>query len=94
VMSGGREIPTLISTPAIVGIGMATASTKSIDPKSNFFISLPPYLVFIRKPLFSTLAVLICGLFFDLARRRSPSGCLRLSTFANKKSVSGYVLAH
>ena len=47
MMSGGREIPILISTPAIDGIGTTMTSTKSIDPKSNFFISLPPYLVFI-----------------------------------------------
>jgi hypothetical protein len=37
-MGGGREIPILISTPAMVGIGTMMTSDKRIDPKSNFFI--------------------------------------------------------
>jgi hypothetical protein len=36
-MGGGREIPTLISTAAIVEIVTTIASAKSIVPKSNFF---------------------------------------------------------
>jgi hypothetical protein len=39
----------LISIPAIVGIGTTIANAKRIVPKSNFFILLPPYPVFIRK---------------------------------------------
>jgi hypothetical protein len=42
-MGGGREIPILISTPAIVGIGTTIDNAKRIVPKSNFFIVLPPY---------------------------------------------------
>jgi len=42
-MGGGREIPILISTPAIVGIGTTIDNAKRIVPKSNFFILLPPY---------------------------------------------------
>jgi hypothetical protein len=48
-MGGGRGIPMLISIPAIVGIGTTIANAKRIVPKSNFFILLPPYPVFIRK---------------------------------------------
>jgi hypothetical protein len=44
-MSGGREIPMLISTPAIVEIGATITNAKSIVPKINFFISLPPFLI-------------------------------------------------
>jgi hypothetical protein len=46
-MGGGREIPILTSTPAIVGIGTTIANAKRIVPKSDFFILLPPYPVFI-----------------------------------------------
>jgi hypothetical protein len=42
-MGGGREIPILISTAAIVGIGTTIAKTKRIVPKSNVFIFLPPF---------------------------------------------------
>jgi hypothetical protein len=42
MMGGGREIPIPIFTPAIVGIGTTIANAKSIVPKSNFFILLPP----------------------------------------------------
>jgi hypothetical protein len=41
-MGGGREIPTLISTDAIVMIGNTLTNAKRIIPKSNFFILLPP----------------------------------------------------
>jgi len=44
-MGGGRGIPILISTPAIVGIGTTITNAKSIVPKSNFFILLPPILI-------------------------------------------------
>jgi hypothetical protein len=43
-MGGGRGILTCISTPAIVGIGTTITNAKSIVPKSNFFIFLPPLL--------------------------------------------------
>jgi hypothetical protein len=42
-MGGGREIPILTSTPAIVGTGMTIANASRITPKNNFFILLPPY---------------------------------------------------
>ncbi len=42
---GGRGIPMRISTPAIVGIGTAITNAKSIDPKSNLLILLPPILI-------------------------------------------------
>jgi len=42
MISGGREIPILISTPAIVMIGKPLTNAKRIVPKSNFFILLPP----------------------------------------------------
>jgi hypothetical protein len=42
-MGGGREIPILIFTAAIVGIGTTITSAKSIVPKSNFFIFSPPF---------------------------------------------------
>jgi hypothetical protein len=52
-MSGGREIPTLMSTRAIAGAGTTTANAKMIVPKSNFFIFLPPSLLFrIQTKLF------------------------------------------
>jgi hypothetical protein len=41
-MGKGREMPILTSTPAIVGIGNTSTNAKSIVPKSNFFILLPP----------------------------------------------------
>jgi hypothetical protein len=43
-MGGGRgiPIPILTSTPAFVGTGKTIANAKSIVPKSNFFILLPP----------------------------------------------------
>ena len=41
-IGGGREIPMFISTLAIVGIGMTNINVKSIIPKNNFFILLPP----------------------------------------------------
>jgi hypothetical protein len=41
-MGGGREIPILISTAAIVMIGKTLTNAKRIVPKSNFFILLPP----------------------------------------------------
>jgi hypothetical protein len=40
-MGGGREIPILISTAAIVGIGTPITNAKSIVPKSNLLILLP-----------------------------------------------------
>jgi hypothetical protein len=43
-MGGGREIPILISTSAIVGMGTTIANAERIVPKSNFFMLLPPYL--------------------------------------------------
>jgi len=42
VITGGRGIPILMFTSAIVGRGTAVMKTKSIVPKHNFFISLPP----------------------------------------------------
>jgi hypothetical protein len=42
-MGGGREIPILTSTLAIVGIGTTIANAKRIIPKRNFFILLPLY---------------------------------------------------
>jgi hypothetical protein len=45
-ISGGRGIPILIFTPAIVGIGTTTTNAKSIVAKSNFFILLPPLSIF------------------------------------------------
>jgi hypothetical protein len=45
-MGGGREIPILTSTPAIAGTEATIAHAKRIVHKSNFFIMLPPYLVF------------------------------------------------
>jgi hypothetical protein len=44
-MGGGREILTLISTAAIVGIGTTITNAKSTVPKSNFFILLPPLFI-------------------------------------------------
>jgi hypothetical protein len=41
-IGGGRGIPTCTDTCAIVGIGTEIANTKSIAPKSKFFILLPP----------------------------------------------------
>jgi hypothetical protein len=41
-MGKGREMPILTSTPAIVGIGNTRTKAKSIVPKNNFFILLPP----------------------------------------------------
>jgi hypothetical protein len=41
-MGGGRGIPTLIFTCAIVGIGTTIANTKRTAPKDNVFIFLPP----------------------------------------------------
>ena len=41
-MGGGKEILMLIPTCAIVGIGTTMTNAKSIVPKSNFFILLPP----------------------------------------------------
>jgi hypothetical protein len=42
-MGGGRGIPTLIFTCAVVGIGTTIANTKRIVPQNNFFIFLPPF---------------------------------------------------
>jgi hypothetical protein len=44
-MGGGRGIPIPIftSTLAIAGTGTTIANAKRTVPKSNFFISLPPY---------------------------------------------------
>jgi len=41
-MSGGREIPILMSTSAIVMTGKTLTSIKRIVPKSNFFTLPPP----------------------------------------------------
>jgi hypothetical protein len=41
-MGGGREILTLISTAAIIGIGTAITNAKSIVPKSKVFILFAP----------------------------------------------------
>jgi len=41
VITGGRGIPILMFTSAIVGIGTAITNAKSIVPKSNFFILFP-----------------------------------------------------
>jgi hypothetical protein len=41
-MGGGREMFTLISISAIVVIGATSASARSIAPKINIFILLPP----------------------------------------------------
>jgi hypothetical protein len=41
-MGGGKGKLKLILTPAIVGIGTTSTNAKSIVPKSNFFILLPP----------------------------------------------------
>src|ERR1039457_2106847 len=41
-MGGGREIPTLISTSAIVAVGTTVANPKKIVPTSNCFIVSPP----------------------------------------------------
>jgi 4-diphosphocytidyl-2C-methyl-D-erythritol kinase len=41
-MGGGRAMLTLMFTAAIVGIGTTLTNAKSIVPKSNFFILLPP----------------------------------------------------
>jgi hypothetical protein len=41
-MGGGREILTLMSTLAIVATGTTIPKAKSIVPKSNLFILLPP----------------------------------------------------
>jgi hypothetical protein len=50
-IGGGREIPTLIFTPAIAGIGTTIANAKRIVPKSNFLILFPPYdLIFLLYP--------------------------------------------
>jgi hypothetical protein len=45
VMSGGRGMlmPIFTFTPAIVGIGTTIDNAKKIVPRSNLFISLPPY---------------------------------------------------
>jgi hypothetical protein len=42
-MGGGRGKLMRISTAAIVGIGTTITNAKSIAPKSNFFILLPPF---------------------------------------------------
>jgi hypothetical protein len=39
---GGKEIPTLTSTLAIVGAGNTNTNAKSIVPKNIFFILCPP----------------------------------------------------
>jgi hypothetical protein len=44
-MAGGRGILMCISTAAVVGIGMTITNAKSIVPKRNFFILLPPNLI-------------------------------------------------
>jgi len=44
-MGGGRGIPTLISTAAIVIIGRTQTKAKTIVGKSNFFILLSPILI-------------------------------------------------
>jgi hypothetical protein len=41
-MGGGKPILTFILTCAIVGTGKTITNAKSIIPKSNFFILLPP----------------------------------------------------
>ena len=41
-MGGGKGIPILMFTPAIVGIGVKTTNAKNIAPESSFFILLPP----------------------------------------------------
>jgi hypothetical protein len=41
-IGGGSEIPMLISTAAIVGIGTTNANATRIVPNSNFFMLLPP----------------------------------------------------
>jgi hypothetical protein len=45
MMGGGRGILMCISTAAIVGIGTTITNAKSIVPKSNCFILLPPILI-------------------------------------------------
>jgi hypothetical protein len=50
-MGGGREIPIPIFTSAMVGIGTTITNAKSIVPKSNFFIWLPPLFQGLMKNL-------------------------------------------
>jgi hypothetical protein len=42
-MGGGRDIPTLMFTPAIAGVGPAMANANRIAPKNSFFILLSPF---------------------------------------------------
>lgn len=42
-MGGGREIPILMSTAAIAGIGTTITNANRIVPTSNLFILLPPF---------------------------------------------------
>jgi hypothetical protein len=47
-MGGGRGIPTLIFTCAIVGIGTVMANTKRIIPKDNVFIFIASFIRHLR----------------------------------------------
>jgi hypothetical protein len=49
-MGGGLAILTFISIPAIVGIGSMNINVKSIIPKNNFFILLPPIQITVLSP--------------------------------------------
>lgn len=42
MMGGGRGIPILMFTSAIVGLGTTISSARSIVPRSIFFIFMPP----------------------------------------------------
>ena len=65
-MGGGSEIPMLISTSAIVGIGTTIANAKRIVTNSNFFMLLPP-LTSILVRLFSIVVFTALKLVFTSA---------------------------
>jgi hypothetical protein len=82
-MGGGRGKLMRISTCAIVGTGTTTANAKSVTPKSNFFILLPP--------LSFTVAILVKIAFF-ISLLLCKNNDLRIA-FTNALPTAGQICA-
>ena len=64
-MGGGREILTLISTAAIVRIGMTIANAKSIVPKSDPFNFAASSSTFPEMVFFNATVIMRTALHMD-----------------------------
>jgi hypothetical protein len=71
-MGGGKDMPMLISTRAIVRIGKTIAKVKNIIPRINFFMFYLPY--------YSKLSLLLAVWQHASAMQQIPVSSLNLHT--------------